>query len=245
MTSYYDKDGSRNTPYKEDSTKGSSVIQPLNYKGDVLSQVWMDSRLLATLANWMDKNGVYPRFMSEIIREPLRMLVEQLVSNGEIEMVDDTVAARDSLSRRFRIDLNRGGRGGKNVLHNQILTDKRIELGEKLRSGSRYNDAQTGAPNRDNGPHWIPLPGFPDLMYPEGDTVVMNKLIAQAKAKQDAEIEKQKAGMRERGSVIADVREGMTMEEVNERQERIDKAIIEKENAPLDMEFLRSRVVKS
>ena len=40
--------------YKEDSTRGSSLINPLNYKGDVLVQVWVDSRVLATLCRWLD-----------------------------------------------------------------------------------------------------------------------------------------------------------------------------------------------
>ena len=128
----------RTTPYKEDSTRGSSLINPLNYKGDVLVQVWMDSRVLATLTNWLEKSGAYPRFMSESVRRPLESLAAHLVDTGQVEMVDDTVTARALLENRFRVTLNKGERGGKNILHNQILSDKRVELAEQ----ANFNDVQ-------------------------------------------------------------------------------------------------------
>lgn len=132
----------RTEPYKEDSTKGSSLINPLNYKGDVLVQVWMDSRVLATLASWLEKNGIYARFMSQVVRRPLEVLTGHLVDSDQVEMIDDTNEARRLLEQRFQVNLNKGGHGGKNVLHNQILTDKRTELAEKLKDGSRFVDAQ-------------------------------------------------------------------------------------------------------
>ena len=85
---YYDKEGNRKIPYKEDSTKGSSLIQPITYKGDMLTQAWIDSRVIATLVNWMEKNEIYPRTMSEVARRPLEMLVESLVKNGEVQMIE-------------------------------------------------------------------------------------------------------------------------------------------------------------
>jgi hypothetical protein len=84
-------------PYKEDSTKGGSIIQPLRYKGDVLVQVWIDSRILATLANWLEKNGDYPRFMSEVVRIPLEVIVETVTNNGSVNMIENTVEARNML----------------------------------------------------------------------------------------------------------------------------------------------------
>lgn len=125
--------------YKEDSTKGKSVLNPLNYKGDVLVQVWMDSRVLATMTRWMDLKGERAFHMSQAVRRPLEVMVEFLVSSGDVQIVEDTIEAREMLIRRFNVDLNRGGRGNKNVLHNITLSDRRAELG-KLLEKRREND---------------------------------------------------------------------------------------------------------
>lgn len=120
--------------YKEDSTKGKSVLNPINYKCDSLVQVWIDARVLATLDQWMDSNGVYPKSYSEVARKPLEMLVETLVGDGLAVMVEDTTAARTHLERKYRVTLNRRDRGAKNILHNQILSERRRELGSRLTS---------------------------------------------------------------------------------------------------------------
>ncbi len=135
MTNYYDKEGNRKFPYKEDSTKGASILKPINYKGDILTQCWIDSRILATLNNWLEANGYRPRSLSDLVRRPLEVLVEHLVSSGQAKMIEDTNDARNMLQAMYRIKLNRGGRGGKNILHNQILTDERKELGERVALG--------------------------------------------------------------------------------------------------------------
>jgi len=130
--------------YLEDSTKGSSHMNPVNYKGDVLVQVWMDSRVIATLSNWIESKGLRPRFMSEVIRDPLMMLVDLITENGEVELVDNTAIARDLLQAKYRINLNRGGRGKKNALHNSILTGRREQFGARLTS-SKTKDIYTPA----------------------------------------------------------------------------------------------------
>lgn len=127
MVNYYDKEGQRKEEYKVDATRGRSLIQPRNYKGDANIQVWMDSRVLATLTIWMEKEGMMPRFMSEVVRDPLTMLTERLVEEGRVRMVEDTGEAREILNRRFRVDLNKGGRGNKNKLHNMVLSGMRVE----------------------------------------------------------------------------------------------------------------------
>jgi hypothetical protein len=134
------KDRERKVPYAEDSTKGKSMINPVNYKGDVLVQVWVDSRVLATITRWMDDKGNYPRYMSHAVRRPLEVLAGFLVDNDEVEMVDDTAEARKMLERRFNVDLNRGGRGYKNVLHNMTLSDRRGELGDRISKEQRIFD---------------------------------------------------------------------------------------------------------
>ena len=118
----------RNMPYKVDSTKGGSELNPASYKGDALVQVWMDSRWLATLSRWLDKQGGYTRYLSEIVNDSIKVLVEHLVENGEVEMVDDTVEARSILEMKYRVNLNPAGKGLKNKLHNIILSDKRKSL---------------------------------------------------------------------------------------------------------------------
>ncbi|MBU2685853.1 MAG: hypothetical protein KKF27_21640, partial [Gammaproteobacteria bacterium] len=109
-------------------------------KGDVLVQVWVDSRVLATLCRWMDAKGEYAMHMSQAVRRPLEVLAEFLADQGEVEMVDDTAEARSLLSRRFNVDLNRGGRGTKNVMHNLALSDMRGELGERIQSRRRVDE---------------------------------------------------------------------------------------------------------
>jgi hypothetical protein len=140
----------RKEPYAEDSTKGNSLINPLNYKGDVLVQVWIDSRVLATLCRWLDKNDCYSRFMSQVVRRPLEVIADMLVSSGDVEIVDDTIEARKMLERRFNVDLNRGGRGEKNVMHNIELGNRREELNERVSRENRFNDA--GRPKRRYSP---------------------------------------------------------------------------------------------
>lgn len=118
--------------YKEDSTKGGSLINPVSYKGDVMVQVWMDSRVLATLCKWLENEGEIPRFLSHVVKMPLEMLADHLVKEGRIEMVDDTKEARMLLEGRFHVGLNKGKRGKKNLMHNIVLSSKRgTDLGSR------------------------------------------------------------------------------------------------------------------
>ena len=117
------RDGGRRK-YMEDSTKGSSLIEPKTFKNDVYVQVWLESRYLATLSNWLDDEGVNTRFMSEVIREGIRVLVDNLVEGNLTLFVTDTEDARSLLFRKYRINLNNNDRGKKNVLHNKVLCDR-------------------------------------------------------------------------------------------------------------------------
>lgn len=114
--------------YKEDCTDGQfSILNPVTFKGDTLVQVWMDSRELATISKWLDKNGNYTRFLSEVVKEGIHMICEELVSEGEVALVEDTAEARNMLERKYRINLNPSGRGEKNALHNIILSERKRE----------------------------------------------------------------------------------------------------------------------
>ena len=123
------KNKSRNTI---DSTRGKSPVRdPRNYKGDAYVQVWMDSRVLATLSEWLDAEGRYTRFMSEVVKIPMGILVDYLVESGEINKVDDTSKARELLQRKYRVNLNPYDRGRKNEQHNMLLSSIR-DRGKKF-----------------------------------------------------------------------------------------------------------------
>ena len=137
----------RKGEHKEDCTDGGfSILNPITFKGDALIQVWMDSRELATISEWLDKNGYRTRFMSEVVKEGLHILCEDLVSGGEVNMIEDTIIARRMIEDKYNICLNPrtakskitgnrdSRRGEKNALHNIILSErKRNEVPNELR----------------------------------------------------------------------------------------------------------------
>lgn len=125
--------------HKVDCTDGRfSIINPTSFKGDALVQLWVDSRVLATLSNWLDKEGNYTRFMSEVIKDSLQRLCEELIEDGEVVMVEDTSEARALLEKKYRINLNPNGRGEKNVLHNMVLSERiKEEVPDKVRELQR------------------------------------------------------------------------------------------------------------
>ncbi len=113
---------------KVNETRGKSIVDPVNlgnYKGDVLVQTWIDSRLLATVSEWLDGNGLVTRHMSDIVKFVIEEVVSQLVREGEVEMIELCGDARDLLERKYRTNLNPGGRGKKNILHNLVLDDRK------------------------------------------------------------------------------------------------------------------------
>ena len=120
--------------YKQDSTRGKSIINPLNYKGDVLVQVWMDSRVLATMSNWLDGQEMYTRFMSQVVRRSMEEFCDALVNNHNLSMISHTGDARRLLERKYgvKLDSRKGGKGGKNKLHNLILSDRRHGTSESV-----------------------------------------------------------------------------------------------------------------
>ena len=123
----------RTTQYKEDSTRGLSKMVPKTYKGDAYVQSWLDSRKLATLSKWLDESSDYrTRFLADIVRLAVDMVVEHLVSVGEVKMIEFTEDARSMLDRKYRVNLNPCDRGKKNVLHNMLLDEKRRKSGSVI-----------------------------------------------------------------------------------------------------------------
>lgn len=117
-------------------TRGSSRLDPVQYKGDVVAQCWIDSRVIATLSEWLDGQGVDVRKMSEVVRVSLELLCEHLTRERVVEIVDDTGEARRMLERKYRVNLNPCGRGMKNVLHNLALTSMRGDIPSERERGS-------------------------------------------------------------------------------------------------------------
>jgi hypothetical protein len=112
--------------YVEDSTKGRSRVNPRKYKRDVLMQVWLQSRHLATLLKWLEDEGMFVRFRSEIVQITLEQVVEHLVSTGVVEMVEYAEDAQKLLERfEVKSNIDGRGRGGKNTFHNLTLDDRR------------------------------------------------------------------------------------------------------------------------
>jgi len=112
---------------KENETRGSSVLDPVHWKGDALAQTWVDRRILATLSNWLDEVGLRPRSLSEVVRLTLEQVTEALVDRGDVDMVSDPSQATWVLESKYRAKLNPGGRGKKNLLHNIMLSERKRE----------------------------------------------------------------------------------------------------------------------
>jgi len=119
---------------REDSTKGKARIMPVNYKGDVLVQAWIDARKLAVLSIWLDK-GYETKHLSDLIKFTVDELVSQLVETGIVEKIEFSKDARDLLMMKYRAQLNPGGRGERNALHNLHL--------DELRRGNVYRDERS------------------------------------------------------------------------------------------------------
>lgn len=117
----------------EDETRGNAAINPVRYKKDIPVQVWMESRYLATLSEWLDKSE-RTRRLSEVVQKGIEILVDHLVMSDQIKMVDDSVAARDMLVYKYGIKIRDtyGARGRNNRIHNAVLTERRRELGERI-----------------------------------------------------------------------------------------------------------------
>ena len=228
--------------YKEDSTKGMSLVDPKKYKGDVLVQVWMDSRMLATLSNWLDKEGNYTRFLSEVVKDSLGDLCNHLVESGVVSMIDDTVAARRLLEMKYRVNLNPQGRGEKNKLHNIMLSDRRKSLTGKI--GSRVGRSMDHIPmeGQDRGYTMDDL----DEAIAKSEMKAREDNVEEAKVKMEEGVQ----AMRESGQIVDlpeddpkdSVARKLTEEELDQKAielEEKDRKYLKELNKPVDVEELK------
>lgn len=126
----YKKGRTKYVEYKKDSTKGRAILNPESYKGDCLVQAWVDSRKLAVLSVWLDNGGANTKFLSDVLKDTIDQVVGHLIESGEAEMIEFCGEARELLERKYKANLNPGGRGEKNRLSNLILDNRRKGLGE-------------------------------------------------------------------------------------------------------------------
>lgn len=208
--------------YVEDSTKGKSLMRPEKFKGDVLVQVWMDSRVMATLSNWLDESGDRTRHMSEIVKGILEAVTEQVVNSGDTEMIEDTSKARDILRFKYRVNLNPSERGMKNVLHNQILTDRIVEgMRNRINVGDRHIDRPAMIPSS-NDKDAVGSPAWMEEALRKHDEIV-NDEIEQAKSKDLDRINE--LGLKDEGEGKG---EGFDVEKEEAKREKKDKEYEEK-----------------
>lgn len=214
--------------YKEDSTRGSSKVRPRNYKGDINGQAWLDSRVIATLDIWFDKKGFRNRFVSEVIKESLYMLCDALVDNGEVDMIEETHVARDYLTRKFRIDLNKR-KGKRNVMHNTVLSSMRKKVDDVAKPIYNKECEYKGYVSSNE----LSDEEFQEIVKREWKKAQRNKEL------QDAEIERQKEEFRKSGNVIDGCKRSLVAP-----GERNKEQVAMENDLESQLAFLKNRVVK-
>lgn len=112
------------TNYIEDSTVGKSVLNPITYKRDVFVQVWIQSRYLAILDQWLEDGGIRNKYMAGIVNKTIEQVINSLMESGEIKNLLTCQGARDYLEFKFNTKLNIANRGKKNILHNLHLDSR-------------------------------------------------------------------------------------------------------------------------
>lgn len=117
------------------AVKRESLVSGMPMLGDVNVQVLIDSRVMMSLCQWLESNGEVVRYFSDIVKESLYILADNLVGNG-LELEEDTNVAKDYLEYRFGVNLNRGGKGKRNLLENMRISNRNKEVRDEiLRNG--------------------------------------------------------------------------------------------------------------
>lgn len=212
---------------KVNSTKGRSGLDPINYKGDVLTQVWLDSRVLATLSTWLEKYDHCPKFMSDVVRKPLEILIDHLVHEGEVKMIDDTATARRMLQGRYNVNLNRGDKGRKNSLHNHVLSDRRGSLSARMERKGMINQ--------------VNVPMERKMVSRVEESIVSDRDIERGREEKEKERVEElnnaiNSGMVAIEPVEITLKEGMSDEELSEYNRKRDEDRVKVENKPIKVE---------
>jgi hypothetical protein len=134
-----------------DQTRGSGPIDPVTYKKDAIVQLWMDSRHLATLCEWLEgANGIKCEGVSMVIQMAMQLVCENLHAQGYDRVFERTVDARQYLKIRFpKKNFNICDRGKKNLTHNLTLDTykdgKKVDPHKKMHDDmlQRYRELET------------------------------------------------------------------------------------------------------
>lgn len=130
---------------KEDSTRGKAFMRPLTYKGDVALSTWADARALAVIAEYMEKDVGPPKNIASLVRYAVERLAETIDDYSEVGF-KHTAQAHTILTEKYGLKYDTR-LGGKNKLHNLILSDRketeRIEFVRNARRVATIRDTQT------------------------------------------------------------------------------------------------------
>ena len=124
--------------YVQGSTRGKAIISPTKFKGDTLIQAWVDRRKLAMISTWLDEGGYQTRFLTDLIKHTVDIVVDNIINNSLVREVKYTDEASKILNLKYRTNLNPGGRGLKNLQNNLVLS----EIRRNEDNGTRLHDTK-------------------------------------------------------------------------------------------------------
>lgn len=193
---------------------------------------------LAELDEYWDSGGYRIKTISQLISWSLELLCNILRANGKLPReINTVVEANKVLEARM---LRQAGMRHKAFMKNAAAVrfesmreegnDPRREIADQYKVLHNAGSVQ-GMPEEMKAGYVSPY---------EADWM---------KAKQAKQMEEYERRKKEREEAISNtnivhLKEGMSSTELDMRNEERDREIIKKENAPLDMEFLKSQAVK-
>lgn len=210
---------------------------------------------LAELDKYWDKEGYKVRTMSQLINWSLERLAEIVKSNGLEVGVNSVAEAHQYLASRRLYQtgmLRRGAPKIESALKFESLREEGVDPKDyvseqyKIRHNNRsVQAAPKGFENNMQRTNWLPVPGYPDVYYPEGDAEQLKKILEQLKAsgrKSDREVldEELEAAI-ENAKKTGLVKASANMSEFE--REKIERESLKNLNAPLDTEFIKKYTV--
>jgi len=216
---------------------------------------------LAELDKYWECEGYQIKTMSQLMNWSLERLCEVVKSNGVIEGIESVKEAHSHLiSRRLYQGgmLKRGSLKLDHALKFESLREEGVDPKDYVPQhyNIRHNERSVKtAPkskefqNSMQRTNWVPLPGYPDHLYPEGDEEARQKLTKQLEAagiRPDKEVldkatEEAIRSAKERG-MIKETKASANLTEFE--VEKREREYLENLNAPLDPEFIKKNIVR-
>jgi len=216
---------------------------------------------LAELDKYWEHEGYQVRTMSQLINWSLERLAEIVKSNELVVGIESVAEAHRYLTARRLYQsgmLKRGAPKLELALQCESLRDEGVDPKEYISQqyNIRHNERSVRAApkskefqNSMQRTNWIPLPGYPDHLYPEGDEEARQKLTKQLEAagiRPDKEVldkatEEAIRSAKERG-MIKETKASANLTEFE--VEKREREYLENLNAPLDPEFIKKNIVR-